>query len=503
MSGFPDNRLSAKPVNVSAMPKDRDWMDYANLISQVGQNVQLDQIKSEIARADRDRKWQELEREGRELDRELRKQELEDRKQELEDQAKETQLRLRDQIFQGVQRLKKIRAVALASNPRRALVVALISVHPPPTTDLEDYQDKERAQALQDDLAAFVHECEGRLDDAEQQAAKTCLDYLCGQAELMWLIGYARRKEHAADQHAKLDAELKEETAKFNAELENQSSGLQSPKQADGALINREDRRKSRVFLVGLGMAAAGIAVGVCLSYPADPSDHTAIVFTSIGCVLGIAFFIGIIWFADANSVNRGLLREKRDLEITARAGRIDQLRERLAARTERLTRIVAVQARIETSLPNSLRKKFGDNLSSADYRKIFEERAALIKEVLRIADNIPPDLDGVTVGGITIAGTLEVDEGKVQAAESDNASAETNEEDDTESEMGDDEELYQQAVDIIRTTRCASTSILQGQLRIGYNRAARIMELMEEKGIVGPEDGAQPREILVDLDKL
>ena len=68
--------------------------------------------------------------------------------------------------------------------------------------------------------------------------------------------------------------------------------------------------------------------------------------------------------------------------------------------------------------------------------------------------------------------------------------------------EMGDDEELYRQAMDVLKTTRRASTSMLQRRLRIGYNRAARIMELMEEKGVVGPENGAQPREILVDLEK-
>ncbi|MDD2764595.1 MAG: DNA translocase FtsK 4TM domain-containing protein [Opitutaceae bacterium] len=71
------------------------------------------------------------------------------------------------------------------------------------------------------------------------------------------------------------------------------------------------------------------------------------------------------------------------------------------------------------------------------------------------------------------------------------------------EDEMGDDEELFKQAVEVLKTSRRASTSMLQRRLRIGYNRAARIMELMEEKGLVGPENGAQPRDILVDLDKL
>jgi S-DNA-T family DNA segregation ATPase FtsK/SpoIIIE len=69
--------------------------------------------------------------------------------------------------------------------------------------------------------------------------------------------------------------------------------------------------------------------------------------------------------------------------------------------------------------------------------------------------------------------------------------------------DLGDDDELFKQAVDVLKSTRRASTSMLQRRLRIGYNRAARIMEIMEEKGIVGPENGSSPREILADLDKL
>lgn len=69
------------------------------------------------------------------------------------------------------------------------------------------------------------------------------------------------------------------------------------------------------------------------------------------------------------------------------------------------------------------------------------------------------------------------------------------------DSDMGDDEELFGQAYDVLKSTRRASTSMMQRRLRIGYNRAARIMDLMEQKGIVGPENGSSPREILVDLD--
>ncbi len=71
------------------------------------------------------------------------------------------------------------------------------------------------------------------------------------------------------------------------------------------------------------------------------------------------------------------------------------------------------------------------------------------------------------------------------------------------DSDLGDDEELYAQALEVLKSTRRASTSMIQRRLRIGYNRAARIMDLMEEKGVVGPENGSSPREILADLDSL
>jgi S-DNA-T family DNA segregation ATPase FtsK/SpoIIIE len=63
-----------------------------------------------------------------------------------------------------------------------------------------------------------------------------------------------------------------------------------------------------------------------------------------------------------------------------------------------------------------------------------------------------------------------------------------------------EDEELVEQCIEVIRQTNRASVSILQRRLRIGYTRAARIMDLLEERGIVGPTRGVEPREILVDL---
>ncbi|MEZ7843617.1 MAG: DNA translocase FtsK [Opitutales bacterium] len=62
-------------------------------------------------------------------------------------------------------------------------------------------------------------------------------------------------------------------------------------------------------------------------------------------------------------------------------------------------------------------------------------------------------------------------------------------------------DELLPDAIDVLRSTKRASTSMLQRRLRVGYNRAARLMEVLEDRGIVGPENGSSPREILVDLD--
>ena len=65
----------------------------------------------------------------------------------------------------------------------------------------------------------------------------------------------------------------------------------------------------------------------------------------------------------------------------------------------------------------------------------------------------------------------------------------------------GNDEELIEMSIQIIRETRRASTSSLQRRLRIGYTRAARVMDVLEERGVVGPARGSDPREILIDLD--
>jgi len=61
------------------------------------------------------------------------------------------------------------------------------------------------------------------------------------------------------------------------------------------------------------------------------------------------------------------------------------------------------------------------------------------------------------------------------------------------------DDELYEEAVRVVSEARKASASLLQRRLKVGYARAARLLDIMEEKGIIGPGEGAKPREVYLD----
>ena len=66
---------------------------------------------------------------------------------------------------------------------------------------------------------------------------------------------------------------------------------------------------------------------------------------------------------------------------------------------------------------------------------------------------------------------------------------------------IDEDEDLIQQCIEIIRVEQKASVSLMQRRLRLGYTRAARIMDEIEDRGLVGPSRGAEPREILFDIE--
>jgi S-DNA-T family DNA segregation ATPase FtsK/SpoIIIE len=67
--------------------------------------------------------------------------------------------------------------------------------------------------------------------------------------------------------------------------------------------------------------------------------------------------------------------------------------------------------------------------------------------------------------------------------------------------DSSEDDDLYGEAYRIVVESRKASASLLQRKLKIGYARAARLLDILEEKGVVGPVNGAKPREIYVDKD--
>ena len=62
---------------------------------------------------------------------------------------------------------------------------------------------------------------------------------------------------------------------------------------------------------------------------------------------------------------------------------------------------------------------------------------------------------------------------------------------------------MLEEAIECVVEAGQASTSMLQRRLKLGYARAARVMDQLEERGIIGPYEGAKPREVLITRDQL
>ena len=74
-------------------------------------------------------------------------------------------------------------------------------------------------------------------------------------------------------------------------------------------------------------------------------------------------------------------------------------------------------------------------------------------------------------------------------------------EDEDGDGVSSDEQECLEKCLEVIRQEKKASTSLLQRRLRLGYGKAARMIDILEDRGIIGPGEGAKPREILVQMD--
>ncbi len=127
---------------------------------------------------------------------------------------------------------------------------------------------------------------------------------------------------------------------------------------------------------------------------------------------------------------------------------------------------------------------------------------------LLPMGESSPQRLQGAFIGDDEIKRIIdytveqqkaEYDEAMLNLTVSDSKSA--SQQEDMEQTEEYDDPLYNEIVEFVITTGKASASLLQRRFKLGYNRAARIVDLLEERGIVGPANGSKPREVLVKLE--
>ena len=124
----------------------------------------------------------------------------------------------------------------------------------------------------------------------------------------------------------------------------------------------------------------------------------------------------------------------------------------------------------------------------------------------LPMGENVPIRIQGAYVSDEELEKIVDyvISQQKAQYDETltvDKSGTSSSVDDNYQSEDEYDDPLYNEIVDFAVKTGKISASLIQRKYRLGYNRAARIIDLLEERGIIGPPNGSKPREVLVKLE--